>query len=311
MKDADFDKIIKDLFEEIIGGAKAIGIIENTKIAHDIKDRVEGSNNTPEIKGIYDDATDNRLSNLSKENFDVLIIASDEDKEELLMKALPHIKGTPKILVGGYAHHNFKDSIFDEELSKLKVPSLANGYPHTLTHIYNSLVNASRLNLKGSVVELGTYRGGTAMFLARLIKRLGQEWKVITFDNFDGFPPRRSPLDMYNHPGVSDAKLEEVKRYLKDENVEIVAGDIVETAKRLENEPLILSFIDTDNYSPARAALEIIKERTLVGGSIVFDHFTGVDRFAQTLGEKIAGKILLEDDRYFHLHGTGVFFRQR
>jgi hypothetical protein len=46
------------------------------------------------------------------------------------------------------------------------------------------------------------------------------------------------------------------------------------------------------------------------GGAIVFDHFTGTDRFRYTLGERIAGRVLLDDPRYFHLHGTGVFYRQ-
>jgi hypothetical protein len=42
----------------------------------------------------------------------------------------------------------------------------------------------------------------------------------------------------------------------------------------------------------------------------VFDHFTGVDRFLYTLGERLAAKRLLDDSRFFNLHGTGVFFRQ-
>jgi NTP pyrophosphatase (non-canonical NTP hydrolase) len=50
---------------------------------------------------------------------------------------------------------------------------------------------------------------------------------------------------------------------------------------------------------------------TDVGGAIVFDHFTGVNRFRYALGERIAGGVLLEDSCYFHLHDTGVFYRQR
>jgi hypothetical protein len=42
----------------------------------------------------------------------------------------------------------------------------------------------------------------------------------------------------------------------------------------------------------------------------VFDHFTGVDRFRYALGEWMAGSVLLDDPRYFHLHETGVFYRQ-
>ncbi len=43
----------------------------------------------------------------------------------------------------------------------------------------------------------------------------------------------------------------------------------------------------------------------------MFDHYTGAGHFRYTLGERIAGSVLLEDSRYFHLHDTGVFYRQR
>jgi len=130
---------------------------------------------------------------------------------------------------------------------------------------------------------------------------------VIGFDTFGGFPERRSPLDMYDHPDCVFTGLSAVRRYLDERNIEIVPGDIVETCTRLDGEDLVLTFMDTDNYSPAHAALSIVRERTLVGGVIVFDHFTGVNRFRDTLGERIAGRVLIDDSRYFHLHGTGVF----
>jgi O-methyltransferase len=68
---------------------------------------------------------------------------------------------------------------------------------------------------------------------------------------------------------------------------------------------------DTDNPTPASAALEVARERTVPGGAIVFDHFTGTGRFRYTLGERIAGHALLGDPRWLHLHGTGVFYRQQ
>ena len=213
--------------------------------------------------------------------------------------------------MAGYGHLTFRDELFHEELDQLLVPSLANGYPNTLTHLYQCLTNAARLGINGAVAEFGMFKGGTTMFLSRIIEKLGMDWLVIGFDTFGGFPPRRSPLDMYDHPDCTFADLSAVKRYLDGRNIEIVVGDIVETCNRLNGEELVLSFIDTDNYNSARAALEVVQDRTVVGGAIVFDHFTGVNRFRYTLGERIAGSVLLEDIRYFHLHDTGVFYRQR
>ena len=46
----------------------------------------------------------------------------------------------------------------------------------------------------------------------------------------------------------------------------------------------MLAFIDTDNHTPARAALEVARERTVPGGAIVFDHFSGTSRYRYTLG---------------------------
>jgi hypothetical protein len=155
------------------------------------------------------------------------------------------------------------------------------------------------------------YRGGTTMFLARTIAALGCDWKIIGFDTFSGFPARRILLDMYDDAGCVFTDAAAVRSYLSGRNVEIVEGDICETAARLSNEKLILSFVDTDNFSPAAAALEVVAENTVVGGCIVFDHVYGTDRFRYTLGEKMAARVLAEDDRYFHLHGTGVFYRQR
>ena len=116
---------------------------------------------------------------------------------------------------------------------------------------------------------------------------------------------------MYAHPDCAFTDLAAVRRYCTGRNIEIVPGDIVETCDRLVNEDIVVSFIDTDNYTPAAAALRVVQQRTVVGGAIVFDHFTGVDKFRYTLGERFAGKVLLNDVRYFHLHGTGVFYRQR
>jgi O-methyltransferase len=43
----------------------------------------------------------------------------------------------------------------------------------------------------------------------------------------------------------------------------------------------------------------------------VFDHATGTDRFCYTLGERLAAARLHDDSNWFHLHATGVFYRQR
>jgi len=54
--------------------------------------------------------------------------------------------------------------------------------------------------------------------------------------------------------------------YLDGRDIEIIAGDIEGTCRRLEGESLVLAFID--NHTPAAAALEVVRERTVAGGAI-------------------------------------------
>lgn len=321
MRTEDYSKLLHDLQAELLRGATSVGVLGLTPVTLRLLGSLSHSGLSQVDLNIYAAEPSDALrsltaaplrpfADLASAHHDVLVVAADEQKEDLLKAALPFIQGTPKVVVAGYGHLAFRDQVYQQELDQLLVPSLANGYPNTLTHLYECLVNAARLKLGGVVAEFGMFKGGTTMFLSRVIERLGMGWPVIGFDTFDGFPPRRSPLDMYDHPDCVFTDLPAVRRYLDGRRIEIVAGDIVETSCRLQTEKVVLSFIDTDNYSSAKAALDIVQERTVRGGAIVFDHYTGIDRFRYTLGERLAGSRLVDDSRYFHLHDTGVFYRQ-
>lgn len=319
MHSDDFAKLTEDFEGALLQGAATAAILGATSTALRLLARLAATGLDSCVRGIYTDQPPavalrvpvRAFKELRHDPIDVVVVADDENKESLLRAALPFLGGVPKVIVAGYGHLAYRDAVYRQELAGLLVPSLANGYPNTLPHLHQCLINAAHLGLRGVVAEFGMFKGGTTMFLSRVVERLGTDWRVIGFDTFDGFPPRRSPLDMYDHPDCVFTDLAAVRRYLAGRAVEIVPGDIVTTAGRLADEDLVCTFIDTDNYSSARAAIQVVQERTLVGGAIVFDHLTGVDRFRYTLGERIAALPLLDDPRYFHLHGTGVFYRQR
>lgn len=292
-------------------------IIGHTPVAYDVFALFRSLGAEHRLLGIFDQAiTEDHghlrpLSELATANAEVVVVAGDADKERLLRAAKPHLDAAVRVVIAGYEHFEFRNEIFEDAVSGALVPSLANGYPNSLIHIFQCLENAARLRLEGAVIEFGVFKGGTTMMLSRFIERLGQNWKVIGFDTFQGFPPKRSLFDMYDHPDCIFSDEESVRHYLSERNVEIVRGDLVETVGRLATEDVILAFFDTDNYTSTSAILDVIQDRVVVGGALVFDHFTGKGRFKYTLGERLAAMRLLEDDRYFHLHDTGVFFRQR
>ncbi len=250
------------------------------------------------------------LPQLTKDRPDFAVIASDGDKERLIETARPFLSPATRLLLGGYGHFQFRHEIFDRVVQTALIPSLANGYPYTLVHLFQCLENAARLGLKGVVAEFGMFKGGTTLLLSHFIAELGQDWPVIGFDTFAGFPARRDVLDLYAHPDCVFRDEVAVRRLVADQKIEVVAGDVVATAARLAREDVVLAFIDTDNYTSACAILDVIQGQVVVGGAIVFDHFTGRNRHLYTLGERIAAKRLLADERYFNLHDTGVFIRQ-
>jgi len=319
MQANDFAKLLEDTEVEIVERGSRVGILGMTSVTAALVRQLSGAGLRTAIRGVFapkhveslEFTVEVRaLEELLDEELDALVVASDEDKETLIEAALPYIGGAPKLIVAGYGHLAFRDEVFRDLEANLLVPSIANGYPNCLVHIYQCLANAARLGLEGSVVEFGTFKGGTAAFLGSAVRRLKTKWPVVSFDTFTGFPPRRSPLDMYDQPNCVFTDVEAVRNYTGRLGVKLVEGDIVDTAKQLQDTDIVLTFVDTDNYSSARAALDVVIDRTVVGGAIIFDHFTGVDRFRYTLGERFAAKRVLDDSRYFNLHGTGVFTRQ-
>lgn len=252
-----------------------------------------------------------RLEAIAPEQPDIVVIADDVGKEPLLEAVAALLPAETKLLIGGFSHFNFRDELFDRVRQELFIPSFANGYQNSLVHIYQCLQNAHRQGLKGVVAEFGMFKGGTTMLISRFIEEIGANWKVFGFDTFDGFPQKRNALDMYAHPDCVFLDADLVKAVFTGRNVEVIEGDVVQTASRLQDQDLVLSFVDTDNFSSASAIIRVIADRTVVGGAVVFDHWTGHDRHLDTIGERIAAKRLAADERYFNLHGTGVFLRQR
>lgn len=317
MDQADLEKLQDDLLAALIHTPDArVAVVGRTVAALKIRACLLAHGLKSNLSGIYAPASGSApsgpfapIEDLTGTKADIVVVAEDADKERLLDEVAHRVAPQTRILIGGYGHFKFRDDNFSRIVGTALVPSLANGYPNCLVHIFQCLRHAARLRLRGVVAEFGMFRGGTTMLLSRFIEELEQDWKVIGFDTFDGFPPPRSPLDMYTHPDCVFQDVEAVRRNLAGRNVEIVVGDVVDTAAQLAAEEIVFAFIDTDNYSSANRVVDVIADRVVVGGSIVLDHWTGAGRHLRTIGERMAARRLANDFRYFNLHGTGVFLR--
>lgn len=242
----------------------------------------------------------------------LVVITRDAEKESLLRAVADALAGQeplPAVVLGGLAHQELDDETFAELEAPALVPSYATGHPHTRAHLYDCLRAAATRGREGAIVELGAFKGGTSVWLAKAAMALGlRNCPVIGFDAWDGFPPRRSLLDLYQHPRCVFKDIDAVRRYTEPYGIELVVGDIADTAPaRLKSVPVLLAFVDTDNYSGARAAMEVIGENLVPGGAIVLDHFHTTGEYAYTVGERIAASEALSGAGLLHLRGTGVF----
>ena len=240
--------------------------------------------------------------------FDLVVIMYDLEKEEAL-KIFSEIDGRlAHIILYGNKNYEFYDSCFREILASLPVKPMAHGYPFMLIHMYQSLQYIIRSNIEGYIVEFGTFQGGTTVFIAEVLRMLGDERKIYSFDTFSGYPPRGSPLDLFSEKKCEFRDVDFVQTYCKRYNIEIVKGDIVDNIHVLKGKKFAFSFFDTDNYTPTRMALELVFENTSRGGILAFDHYYS-ENWIKTIGERMAAREVLQNRNVFHLHGTGIFMK--
>jgi Macrocin-O-methyltransferase (TylF) len=162
---------------------------------------------------------------------------------------------------------------------------------HARLHVlWQAAANASPLDLP--VIEIGTYRGGSAFFLADVLRQLGDgEAEVHVFDTFEGHLERRlTEHDSVQHFAgrFGDTSLADVAEYLEAfDRLSIHAGDVTETLPKLGLERVSLAHVDLDLYGPTLDCLSYLENRLPPGGVIVVDDYDapkcpGVRRAVQT-----------------------------
>jgi predicted O-methyltransferase YrrM len=302
--------------------AERIALIGSTASALQLRAELHNAGLHDRLLGIFDPHADANgklqdprpLQELVDQRPDLIVVCADEQKTEILhayIAAGGEQEPLPRVVIAGSAHLAFRDPVFDELEAPALVPSYATGSPHTRVHLYQCLKAAAANELSGAIVEFGAFKGGTTAWLARAAQRLGLDAKVIGFDTWEGFPPRRSLFDLYEHPRCVFSDLGAARAYTDRYGIELVPGDIADTYRRLEAEELLLCFFDTDNYTPTRAALALCLRQLVVGGSLVFDHVATTPEYIDTLGERAAAYEILGESDLLHLHGTGVFIKVR
>ena len=134
-------------------------------------------------------------------------------------------------------------------------------------------------NIEGDILELGTYKCGTTIMIARLLKKIASKRKVIGCDAFIGLPYEDKHSSKQNAKGMlSDVTveyvLEKIKTFGVDDKISIIKGLFEETlTKFLSEKKFSMVLIDCDLYDAAKFSLEFAYPRLSEGGVIMFDDY--------------------------------------
>ena len=123
------------------------------------------------------------------------------------------------------------------------------------------------------IVEFGAFRGGSALFMAYLLRALYPEARFFALDTFTGMPATDPNRDL-PHRGFQEADLEGFrarKNELGLDNLLIVPGLIQDTFRTLPVERIGLAHIDVDIYSAVLFAQEASWPKVVSGGFLVYD----------------------------------------
>lgn len=127
------------------------------------------------------------------------------------------------------------------------------------------------------VVEVGTYQGGSAKFIAEVLRSEGKPLPFYVCDTFEGHVVIDEKLDPEHQVGkqFQSTSAKRVSLYLKDyEFVRVVEGDIRITAETLDyGHGFGLVHVDVDVYPITQFCLDFFAPRMVRGGLLVVDDY--------------------------------------
>ena len=127
-----------------------------------------------------------------------------------------------------------------------------------------------------AAAEVGSYRGGSAYFIASALEKLsGCKTSFHVFDTFEGHPDKITEFDSVHEMGMfSDTDYEDVKSYLSPlPQVVIHKGEFSKSVEGLDDQAFGMAHIDVDIYQTTLDCLRYFGERLVPGGIMVVDDY--------------------------------------
>lgn len=144
-----------------------------------------------------------------------------------------------------------------------------------LYELWELTQQATKVN--GAILEVGTWRGGSAALMGLRLKHLNAHRSLIVADTFAGVA-KAGPRDPYYRGGEhADTDLDTVSAFLHSLDLldfRLLSGLFPdETAHHVRDETIALCHIDVDVYDSAQGVFDWVLPRVPPGGIIVFDDY--------------------------------------
>jgi predicted O-methyltransferase YrrM len=152
-------------------------------------------------------------------------------------------------------------------------------------------------------IEIGSYLGGSARFIATAFAAAGQAPRFYVCDTFAGHAQTDAEIDTSHHGAgkFEDTSAEATAAYLADyPALELVVGDIVQTSAQLPDATFGLVHLDVDVYPTTDFCLRFFAPRLAAGATMVIDDYG----FVTCPGVKLAADEFVAefpDYRLWHL----------
>jgi hypothetical protein len=129
---------------------------------------------------------------------------------------------------------------------------------------------------RGVIVEFGSYKGGSALFMAYLAKRFLADVKVYAFDTFEGMPATDRQIDAMKSGEFADTNVNDIRQFAASvglDNLVCVKGRFEDTVPTTlaATGPVALMHIDCDIYSAVGYSYDAAKNSMVKGGYVVLD----------------------------------------
>jgi len=148
-------------------------------------------------------------------------------------------------------------------------------------YIYETLKTLS--NVKGDIVELGSWKGANLLWMAKVQSFLGSNKKIHCFDSFQGLTEfsvqDTSSHLIHKYQGDEKVLRSVIDLYEYNDLIQIHKGLIEHTVPVWSELKVDISLIyfDADLYEAASVTLTYLAPRLSVGGIILFDEYGSKD----------------------------------